>query len=278
MTIPRSGFSDVDHTADPAAFVRFLDQRSATPFFIDNRAARLARLQLTPDSRVLEVGCGVGDFTRDLQAAVGSAASAGPTAAVVGLDFSAVMLAIARARTDNAAALPRYCLADASHLPFAPASFDALTAERVLFHLDDPASAVAELARVARPGARVALFEPDWATMAISAGEPDVTRKIISLYVGRLATPDAARALPHMLRAAGFGDVRVEPADHVRTERSDESGGGGLRNVIVAGIASGALTRDEVAAWSTAVREAESAGRYRFSVRFLLITASRPAD
>jgi ubiquinone/menaquinone biosynthesis C-methylase UbiE len=272
MTPPRSGFSDVDHSADPTALVRFLDQRSATPFFIENRAARLARLQLTPQSRMLEVGCGVGDFTRDLQSAVG------PTGAVVGLDFSAVMLATARARDDSshdASAVPRYCLGDACRLPFAPAAFSALTAERVLFHLNDPARAVAELARVARPGARVALFEPDWATMTIDGGEDEVTRKIIALYVGRLATPDAARALPNMLRASGFDDIRVETADHVRTERSDESGGSGLRNVIVAGIATGALTREEVAAWSAAVREAEAAGRYRFSVRFLLVSARR---
>lgn len=265
MTTPRSGFSDVDSSPDPDAFVRFLDQRSATPFFIDNRAARLARLQLAPDSRVLEVGCGVGDFTRDLQSAVGASGR------IVGLDFSAVMLATARAR--DARPTPSYCLADASRLPFAPASFDALTAERVLFHLNDPASAVAEMARVARPGARVTLFEPDWATMAIAGGEPHVTSRIISLYVGRLATPRAAQNLPDMLRASGFDDVRVEPTDHVRTERSDESGGGGLRGVIVAGIASGALTRDEVATWSAAVREAEAAGAYRFSVRFLLVTA-----
>ncbi len=270
MTTPRSGFSDVDSSAAPEAFVRFLDQRSATPFFIDNRAARLARLRLTPESRVLEVGCGVGDFTRDLQSAVG------PSGAVVGLDFSAVMLNTARAR--DASTLPHYCLADATRLPFAPTSFDALTAERVFIHLTEPRRAIEELTRVARPGARVALFEPDFNTMAIDGGVPDVTRKIVSLYVGRIANPGGVRDLPDMLRASGFEEITVEESDHVRTERSDEgdSGGGGMRNVIAAGIRSGALTREEVSSWSSAVREAEAAGAYRFSLKFLLVSASRP--
>ncbi|KAK3332276.1 S-adenosyl-L-methionine-dependent methyltransferase [Cercophora scortea] len=44
---------------------------------------------------------------------------------------------------------------DAAHLPFATASFDTVIANHMLYHVDDPAAAVAELCRVLRPGGRL---------------------------------------------------------------------------------------------------------------------------
>ena len=48
---------------------------------------------------------------------------------------------------------------DADHLPFADASFDALTFTYLLRYVDDPAATLAELARVVRPGGTVAGLE-----------------------------------------------------------------------------------------------------------------------
>jgi ubiquinone/menaquinone biosynthesis C-methylase UbiE len=267
MNTERSGFSDVDGSADPESLVRFLDERGASSFFIDNRRQRLDRLCIQHGDAVLEVGCGTGDFTHNLQSA------AGQSGVVVGIDLSSTMVTTARNRSEGGAATPRFCVADATRLPFADATFDACTAERVLFHLEQPERAVAEVARVVRPGARVALFEPDWRTMTINAPDRELTEKIVDLYVRRLASPGAAGALPQMLRAAGFEEIDEMPAEHVRTERSE--GGSGLRSTLAGAVRSGALSREQVTAWGASVREAAAAGRYSFSLTFALVSARK---
>ena len=52
--------------------------------------------------------------------------------------------------------------ADARHLPFAGGAFDRIIAAEVLEHIDDDGAAVAELARVLRPGGTLAVTVPSW--------------------------------------------------------------------------------------------------------------------
>jgi ubiquinone/menaquinone biosynthesis C-methylase UbiE len=90
-------------------------------------------------ARVLDVGCGTGDFTAWL-------ASRG--ARVVGLDRAPAMLAVLRHRHP---ALP-VVLADAHHLPFRRATVDVAVLVTTLEFLERPAEALAEAIRVARHG------------------------------------------------------------------------------------------------------------------------------
>ncbi|HWM12327.1 MAG TPA: class I SAM-dependent methyltransferase [Solirubrobacteraceae bacterium] len=95
-------------------------------------------------TRVLEVGCGLGDLV---------AAAAARGAHATGTDLAEGMLEAARRRHPAIAFEP----ADAEALPFADGAFDATVAAFVINHMPDPERGVAELARVTRPGGRVAL-------------------------------------------------------------------------------------------------------------------------
>jgi SAM-dependent methyltransferase len=97
--------------------------------------------------RVLEVGCGPGWFW------VEATAHLRPDLDVTLTDLSDGMVAEARAqvgrsRSGRAVALT----ADAQALPFDPGEFDVVVANHMLYHVPDPGLAVAELARVLRPG------------------------------------------------------------------------------------------------------------------------------
>lgn len=98
---------------------------------------------------VLDLGAGTGAASRVCTAA---------GARVVALDAAVGMLAHDR-RTRPAAVA-----GDAYRLPFRVASFDAVLAAFVFNHLDDPVAALAEAARVTRPGGALlaATFHADW--------------------------------------------------------------------------------------------------------------------
>ncbi len=143
---------------------RRYDQLSAAlSFWQDPRWRRALVSEVAPRAgqRVLDVATGTGMVAAELLARA--------ECSVVGVDQSPQMLAAARARFARAPAAlgARVELIEgqAERLPFADASFDALTVTYLLRYVDDPAATVRELARVVRPGARVASLEfgvPPW--------------------------------------------------------------------------------------------------------------------
>jgi demethylmenaquinone methyltransferase/2-methoxy-6-polyprenyl-1,4-benzoquinol methylase len=112
------------------------------------RRSALLRLGLTPGARLLDVGSGTGVIAAAAQKLVGDAGL------VVALDPSTGMLREARAR-----GVLRIVPGRGERLPFADASFDALTMGYALRHVDDLDGALREYARVLRPGGRVLLLE-----------------------------------------------------------------------------------------------------------------------
>ena len=112
------------------------------------RSFLVSRIEARPEDTVLDVATGTGAVARELVRRYGCR--------VVGVDQSAEMLAIARARAEERV---EFREARAEALPFADRSFDGLTFTYLLRYVDDPAATMHELARVVRPGGRVAMLE-----------------------------------------------------------------------------------------------------------------------
>ena len=119
------------------------------PRMPDEHSIALGMLELSPSDRLLDVGCGPGNFTRSFARAAGDGI-------VVGLDASRTMLARAVQETDAGNVV--YLRGDASALPFSDASFDAICCFAALYLIERPMRALDEIARVLAPGGRVALL------------------------------------------------------------------------------------------------------------------------
>ncbi len=133
---------------------------------------------LEPGDDVLDVGCGTGVLAR-------AAARRLPTSgSVTGVDINDGMLAVARRSPERV----RWRNARAEHLPFPDASFDRVVSHFAAMFFTDRNRAVAEMARVQRPGGRVAVVT--WARVEESPGY----EAMIGL-LNRLIGPDAADAL-----------------------------------------------------------------------------------
>jgi demethylmenaquinone methyltransferase/2-methoxy-6-polyprenyl-1,4-benzoquinol methylase len=118
------------------------------------RRFMVSRIQVPPGGSVLDVAAGTGLVAREL-------VRRNPSAHVIALDQSEPMLREGRRRTAGslAAGKVRFVLADGQRLPFGAARFDALTFTYLLRYVDDPASTLAELARVVKPGGSMANLE-----------------------------------------------------------------------------------------------------------------------
>lgn len=127
------------------------DELRAGYFTEAMRDAAIACARLTPDAIVADVGTGTGFVIQGLAPHV---------TRVYGFDESAEMLAIARR---NLAAFENVELKEApgDALPLPDGSLDAVFGNMYLHHTPDPEAAIAELARVLRPGGRLVLTDMD---------------------------------------------------------------------------------------------------------------------
>jgi demethylmenaquinone methyltransferase / 2-methoxy-6-polyprenyl-1,4-benzoquinol methylase len=136
------------------------------------RRAMVGAVQAAPGDRVLDVATGTGLVARELVARYGCR--------VVALDQSADMLVAARralAERPGLAGRIELVEGEAERLPFGDGEFDHLTFTYLVRYVDDPAATLAELARVVKPGGRIASVE-------FGLPDPPVWRPLWRLYTG----------------------------------------------------------------------------------------------
>ena len=150
---------------------------------------------LTPAARILDVGCGTGNYTIALAETVGCA--------VEGIDPSTEMLARLRERAPH---IPTH-VARAERLDVPADTFDLVFSVDVIHHVADRAAYYAEAYRALRPGGRVC---------TVTDSEDIIRRRApLSVYFPASAEIELRRyppiaALAHLMREAGFGALRED--------------------------------------------------------------------
>ncbi len=109
-------------------------------------------LNIPSGGTALDVGCGPGTVTASL------ARAAGPGGLALGVDISEPMLA--RAVRAESGPQVGFLRADAQRLPLRDDTVDAVVSIAVLQLIPEPAAALSEIARVLRPGGRLAIMVP----------------------------------------------------------------------------------------------------------------------
>jgi len=200
--------------------------------------AMLDALTLPPAAAVLDAGCGTGA----LSAAV---AARDPDAGITGVDLSDAFVAAAQARVPGA----RFATGDVTRLDLPDGAFDAVLSLLVLQFVPDRAAAVAEMARVAKPGGLVAATMWDFVggfaflrafADTVAATEPDGEAFRTRYWGDPVGSPGRLAAL---LTGAGLRDV-AERDILIRQDFVDfadwwgpwASGGQGIAGAFVAAL------------------------------------------
>ena len=236
------------------------------------RSAYLDLLAIRPGERVLEVGCGSGVVLRDLARRIG------PHGRAVGLEYGAAFLPIVRelAERDGLADRIELRQGDARALPFADGEFDLALAATVLRHIPGGDRGVTEMARVVRPGGRVAVFEGDTDSCLINHPDRELTRRIVASGTDDTTVDgQLARRLPGLLRGAGLEDVQAQA---FTTLDLDPNGFYAERCVRWATTAAqaGTISSVERDRWLEAFEQEQAAGRYLVAQVQILAWGRRP--
>lgn len=158
-------------------------------------------LDAPKDLHWVEVGCGNGAFTEEL------IAHTAPRA-VDAIDPSEGQLAFARTRPP--AKLAQFRLGDAQALPFADGSVDAAAMALAITFLPDPAKAVAEMARVVRPGGIVATYMWDIAGGGLPLAPVGRALKALGKDYSRVSDTAARRdTMQALWQGAGLQEVQT---------------------------------------------------------------------
>jgi SAM-dependent methyltransferase len=154
--------------------------------------------------RVLDIGCGAGQTTRE-------AARVAVEGSVVGVDVSAQMLEIARRRgAEEGLRNVRFEQGDAEVQAFPAAHFDLCISRFGVMFFADPAAAFANIGRAMRPGARLVLMvwqsreRNEWATAIRRALAPGTVASTRADTAFSLGDPAVAAGI---LTTAGFASV-----------------------------------------------------------------------
>lgn len=168
---------------------------------VDVRAERARRLiQPRPGTRVLEMGCGDGEFTRRI---------AHWAAHLTAVDLSSGLIEVARRQAHCGSV--DFLVADVTCLPLPGASFDACVGISILHHVP-LMPALREMWRVLKPGGVFYFSEPNMMNPQILA-EKNIGPVKRFLQNSPDETAFFHWQLAAVLRAAGFSDVRVRPFD-----------------------------------------------------------------
>jgi demethylmenaquinone methyltransferase/2-methoxy-6-polyprenyl-1,4-benzoquinol methylase len=183
------------------------------------KAYTVAVAAVQPGMKVLDIAGGTGDLARAFARQVGE------TGCVVLSDINEAMLRVGRDRLLDQGVVVPTGVCDAEHLPFASGTFDLLSVAFGLRNMTRKDAALAEMARVLRPGGRLLVLEFSQPAQALRKPYDWYSFKLMPLMGKWIAKdadsyrylaesirmhPDAA-TLKAMMKTAGFGHVDVHP-------------------------------------------------------------------
>jgi len=253
--------------ADRDRLVWLLDEQAALPGVVRMRRWVREELAVRPGQTAVDLGCGTGGEVVELAGLVGDGGRA------IGIDPNPAVLALAAQRARGTGA--EFVEGSAYALPLPDASVDALRCERVYQHLDDPARATGEIARVLRPGGRVALIDSDWATAIFHPGDPEILDILRTGLQADVPNPNSGRGLRGLLTAAGL------VVDELGSEAVIWESATVLpmcQAIAGAAVEQGELTAAQRDGLLADIEAGIATGDHHFSVTMFAVLAHRPAS
>ncbi len=246
---------------------QLIERSYQTPEIVNQRLRTLAALALRNGESVFDAGCGTGLLLEQEALAIGVAGRA------EGMDFSDDMLALAHRRCEG---LGQVNLQQGSieSLPFADASFDALSCTQTLLYVARLDQALDEFHRVLKPGGRIAIIETDWSGAIMNSHDQSMTRRIFDSWDDALMNPNLPKRLGPLLAGLGFTALRVEAIPVLNAGYRDNSFSANMLGSFTrTALKRNFISEDESREWRAGIDKIIAEDTYFFCVNRFLFSA-----
>ena len=253
------------------AAAQSIERSYNTPDISRQRLQTLKSLALNAGEHVVDVGCGTGFLVSEMAAVVGESGH------LAGVDFSQDMLDVASKRCES---LPQVTLrqGSADALPLEDASFDAASCTQVLLYVPDLQKSIAELARVLKPGGRLAVIETDWRGIVLNSANSSTTDRIFNAFDENVPNANLPARLIPMLKAHGFGAIKVDAIPIINTSNNAANfSAGALKWASELAVKEKKVSALEAEVWLEDIEKKAAAGEYFFCVNRFLFSAVKLA-
>lgn len=243
---------------------------AATRALAERRRVVIETLAPRRGERVIELGCGAGLLLREIGLALG------PHGLAVGIDISPDQIDAAAAACSEAPAVVAE-VGDMRALARADGVFDAAVAVQALEYVPEIDRALAEIARVLKPGGRLVCLATNWHSAFWHGPDPELTAAIAGPWDSHAPHPNLPARLPARLARAGFAAIRQIPVPVVDPDLDPESFAWGIARLMAAHAMQEGVDPDLAAGWLAALEAAQAEGAFFFSMVPILTTAERIA-
>ena len=191
---------------------------------------------------------------------------------VIGVDTSASLIAEATRRAQGRDLPVTFEVGDAQALRFPDHSFDAVRTERMLMHVPNAEQALSEMARVLRPGGRMAVQDFDWETQFCDSPYKEVTRKVALSFCDGMKNGWIGRRLPRCFGEVGMTGVSVSYRTITVTYDFLQLLLGGH---IAQAVSAGVLTEPEANLWWTQLARADQNGTFLYGFTAFVVSGCK---
>jgi len=250
-----------------AAMAPRLDKLYSSPQIVEQRRRFRELIGAKPGETGLDIGCGLGHLSCEL------AKEVLPGGRLLAIDASADMVAgvAERARRERLTAVIESRVGDATALDLPDASVDFVVAVQSLSYVPKVEQAIAEAARVLRPGGRLAVLETDWDMCVYESKDAEQMRR---LFDGRwrFAHWHLPRQLHRMFRDAGLRLNKAEAYPLLEVRYDPDSFGVGLIAIARNAAVRHGVEPQEADAWVADIHSRLRDGEYFFCTnRFMFV-------
>jgi ubiquinone/menaquinone biosynthesis C-methylase UbiE len=266
----KSGWEDVDQLGKVDHYIYSLDSEKKLESVQHYVTLTYEMLEVSRGNSILDVGCGTGDDAVNLYKIVG------PDGRVVGIDYSAQLIAEAKARAEKAGASVEFYVGDAHELSqFGDNCFDATRAAAVFHHLESPEKALKEMIRVVKPGGSVVIAEADWETLLIDHPDIALTRQIMNYHCDEnLQNGWIGRQLPRLFKQSGL-DVYIAPAAMILPSYDSANLLFGLEKLVNRMQTKGLISQENATQWLNELKLLDSQGLFLASVTGFIVKGKK---
>lgn len=235
-----------------------LEERGRDARFLGMIDDYLDAAGISEAKEVLDLGCGTGVVARRMAARMDF------TGRVTGIDLSPQLIAKARelAASEGLSQKAVFDCGDIRSFAFEDSLFDVTVMHTLVSHLDDPAAALQEAARVTRTGGAIVVFDGDYASSTLETADSGRAAEIDNAMIDATVTqPRVMRRLPRISKAAGLSVERC--FSYLIAEVGTPDFFAGLVDTIGPMlVSSGVSSEDEAAAIAADLRAAADEGTF----------------